>query len=354
MKSKSVESVPGKWTLPGIFFTLKGGSSDMKIALYGCKPYDKMFFEPLSKEYGYEMIFIEDRMNCETVKLANGCDAVCLFVNENVTKNLVDCLADMGIRAILLRCAGYNNVDLNACKGRIRVFRVPSYSPEAVAEFAAALLLCVNRRLHRAYNRTRDFNMNITGLMGMTLHGKTAGVIGTGRIGQAMINILKGFGMEILAYDLYPNDKLDVKYVSLKELCENADVISLHCPLTKETHHMIDAGMIKHMKKGVYLINTSRGGLINTSDVIDALKDGIFGGVALDVYEEEDGVFYEDRSADIIQDDNLARLMTFPNVLITSHQGFFTLEAMRAIAITTLENAKSMDVDRETANEIVL
>lgn len=325
----------------------------MRIALYGCKPYDRMFFEPLSKEYGYEMIFIEDRMSRETVPLAAGCDAVCLFVNESATKELINMLIELGVRAILLRCAGYNHIDLSACKGKIKVYRVPSYSPEAVAEFAAALLLCVNRRLHRAYNRTRDFNMNISGLMGMTLHGKCAGVVGTGRIGQAMINILKGFGMDVIAYDVYPNEKLDVKYVSLKELCEQADVITLHCPLTKETHRMLDAKMIRHMKKGVYLVNTSRGGLVNTADVIDALKEGVFGGVALDVYEEEEGLFYEDRSGDIIQDDNLARLMTFPNVLITSHQGFFTLEAMRAIAITTLENAKNLEFDRETANEVI-
>lgn len=325
----------------------------MRIALYGCKPYDRMFFEPLSKEYGYDMIFIEDRMSHETVRLAAGCDAVCLFVNESATKEMIGELVELGVRAILLRCAGYNHVDLSACEGRIKVYRVPSYSPEAVAEFAAAQLLCVNRRLHRAYNRTRDFNMNISGLMGTTLHGKCAGVIGTGRIGQAMISILRGFGMDVIAYDVYPNDKLDVKYVSLKELCEQSDVITLHCPLTKETHHMLDEKMIKRMKKGVYLINTSRGALVNTVDVIEALKAGVFGGVALDVYEEEDGVFYEDRSGDIIRDDNLARLMTFPNVLITSHQGFFTLEAMRAIAITTLENAKNLELDRESANEVI-
>jgi D-lactate dehydrogenase len=326
----------------------------MRIALYGCKPYDRIFFEPLSQEYGCEMIFIEDRLSHETIPLAGGCDAVCLFVNESVTADIVRELEHLGVRAILLRCAGYNHVDLSACAGRMKVYHVPSYSPEAVAEFAAAQLLCVNRRLHRAYNRTRDFNMSISGLMGITLHGKCAGVVGTGRIGQAMIRILKGFGMEVIAYDLYPNAQLGVEYVSLKDLCRQADVISLHCPLTKETHHMLDGKMFEQMKKGVYLVNTSRGGLINTADLIEALKKGTFGGVALDVYEEEEGLFYEDRSDDIVRDDNLARLMTFPNVLITSHQGFFTMEAMRAIAITTLENAKSLELDRETANEVTI
>jgi D-lactate dehydrogenase len=324
----------------------------MKIALYGCKSYDRLFFEPLAHSYGYEMLFVEDRLNLETVRLAQGCQAVCLFVNEDVTKELVKALADLGVSAILLRCAGYNHVDLNACRGKLRVYRVPSYSPEAVAEFAMALLLCVNRRLHRAYNRTRDFNMNIAGLMGTTLHGKCAGVVGTGRIGQAMVRILRGFGMDVIAYDPYPNPTLDVEYSSLKELCRRADVISLHCPLNQQTHHLLDAGAFHQMKKGVYLVNTSRGGLIRTPDLIEALKDGLFGGVALDVYEEEEGLFYEDRSDDIIRDDNLARLMTFPNVLITSHQGFFTLEAMEAIAITTLENAKSLEQNRETANEV--
>lgn len=322
--------------------------------MYGCKIYDRTFFEPLSQEYGYEMIFIEDRLNHETIPLAGGCDAVCLFVNESVTADIVQELEHLGVRAILLRCAGYNHVDLSACAGRMKVYHVPSYSPEAVAEFAAAQLLCTNRRLHRAYNRTRDFNMNISGLMGITLYGKCAGVVGTGRIGQAMIRILQGFGMEVIAYDPYPNENLDVRYVSLKALCQQADVISLHCPLTKETHHMLDGKMFEQMKKGVYLVNTSRGGLINTVDLIEALKKGTFGGVALDVYEEEEGLFYEDRSDDIIRDDNLARLMTFPNVLITSHQGFFTMEAMRAIAITTLENAKSLELDRETANEVTI
>lgn len=327
----------------------------MKIAFYGTKPYDKIFFEPKAKEYGFEIIFIEDNMNQHTISLARGCDAVCLFVNEKATKECIGQLAELGVRMILLRSAGYNHVDLKAAKAcGIRVYRVPSYSPEAVAEFAMTLLMAVNRRVHKAYVRTRDFNMSIQGLMGVTLHGRTAGVVGTGKIGQAMIKILQGYGMKILAYDVYPNPDLEgVTYVSLTELMEQSDVVTLHCPLTKDTYHLIDKKMIKHMKKGVYLVNTSRGALIHTQDVCDALKEGVFGGVALDVYEEEDGLFYEDRSNDIVEDDVLARLVMFPNVLITSHQGFFTLEAMQAIAITTLENAKNNMIGQETQNEVV-
>ena len=281
------------------------------------------------------------------------CDAVCVFVNDQVTKTIIDKLHDLRVKAILLRSAGYNHVDMKAARGKIHVLRVPSYSPEAVAEFAAAALLSVNRRLHRAYVRTREFNMKLDGLMGTDLHGKTAGVVGTGRIGQAMIRILKGMGMEILAYDLYPNPDLGVKYVELEELMGSSDVITLHCPLTKETHHIINKKTIGQMKKGVYLVNTSRGALVDSQALIEALKENeIFLGVALDVYEEEDGIFYEDCSEDIVRDDVLARLMSFPNVLITSHQGYFTKEAMKAIALVTLENAKMLDKGMELVNEV--
>lgn len=315
----------------------------MRIAFYGTKPYDRQWFEPLAKDYGFDIHFIELPCNEDTVFLANGYDAVCVFVNDYVNEKMIEKLYDMKVKAILLRSAGFNNVDIKAAEDRILVLRVPSYSPEAVAEFAIALLLTVNRFTHRAYNRTRDFNMSINGLMGTDLNHKVAGIIGTGKIGQAMIRICKGFGMQILAYDPYPNKDLEVTYVPVQELFEKADVISLHCPLTTETEHIINAAAIAKMKKGVYLVNTSRGRLIDTEAVIEGLREGRFGGVGLDVYEEEEGVFFEDRSNDIITDDNLARLMTFPNVLVTSHMGFFTQEAMQAIAIETLENAYALE-----------
>ena len=246
-------------------------------------------------------------------------------------------------KAILLRSAGFNHVDIKAAEDKILVLRVPSYSPEAVAEFAMGMILTVNRHIHKAYNRTRDFNMSLNGLIGVDLYHKTAGVIGTGKIGQAMIRIFNGFGMQVLAYDPYPNKKLEVDYVELDELFKRSDVISLHCPLTSGTRHIINADSIGKMKDGVYLVNTSRGSLIDTDALIDGLVQGKFGGVGLDVYEEEEGIFYEDRSNEIMKDENLARLMTFPNVLITSHMGFLTKEAMQAIATETLENAYALE-----------
>ncbi len=315
----------------------------MKIAFYGTKPYDKKWFEPLGKEYGFEIRFIDLPCNKDTVMLAKGYDAICIFVNDYVDAAMIDELCEMKVKGILLRSAGFNHVDIRAAKGRIAVLRVPSYSPEAVAEFAMALLLTINRKTHKAYGRTREFDMRLNGLMGMDLNHKVAGVVGTGKIGQAMIQILKGFGMQLLAYDPYPNKSLEVEYVSLEELMKRSDVISLHCPLTPDTKHMINKETIAMMKEGVYLINTSRGGLIDTDSLIDGLLEKKFGGVGLDVYEEEEGIFYEDRSGDIITDENLARLMTFPNVLVTSHMGFFTEEAMQAIAVETLENAYALE-----------
>lgn len=315
----------------------------MKIAFFSTKPYDRIWFEPMSRDYGYEMHFIELPFREETVSLAKGYDAVCIFVNDYVNAAMIDQLCLMGVRAVLLRSAGFNHVDIQAAKGRIPVLRVPSYSPEAVAEYAMAMLLTVNRYTHKAYNRTRDFNMNINGFIGTDLNHKVAGVIGTGKIGQAMARIFKGFSMQVLAYDLFPNPELDVKYVSLEELLEKSDFISLHCPLTAGTKHLINRETIARMKDGVYLVNTSRGGLVDTESLIEALKNNKFGGVGLDVYEEEEGLFFEDKSADIMQDENLARLMTFPNVLVTSHMGFFTAEAMQAIAIETLENAYALE-----------
>lgn len=324
----------------------------MKIAFYGTKPYDKIWFEPMGKDYGFDIHFIEAACNQETIFMAKGYDAICIFVNDYVNAEMIDALYEMKVKAILLRSAGFNNVDVKAAEDKIIILRVPSYSPEAVAEFSMALLLTVNRLTHKAYNRTRDFNMSLNGLMGIDLHEKTAGVIGTGKIGQAMIRILNGFQMHVLCYDPYPIEGLEAEYVSLEELFKCADVISLHCPLTSDTRYIINEASIKLMKQGVYLINTSRGGLIDTEALIDAMLESKFGGVGLDVYEEEEGVFYEDRSGEIITDDNLARLMTFPNVLITSHMGFFTREAMQAIALTTLENAYALENGLPLVNQV--
>ncbi len=325
----------------------------MKILFYNTKPYDRYWFEPMAKDYGFSIHFVEMRCDEETVSLAAGHDAICIFVNDYVNADMIDKLHEMGVRAILLRCAGFNNVDIRAAEGKLHVLRVPSYSPEAVAEFAAAMLLTVNRYTHRAYGRTRDFNMNINGFMGMNLYQKTAGVVGTGKIGQAMIRILKGFRMHIIAYDPYPNPSADVQYVSLEELMKQSDIISLHCPLTDDTRHLINQKTISLMKKGIYLVNTSRGALIDTEALIDGLLEKRFGGVGLDVYEEEEGVFYEDRSNEIIMDENLVRLTSFPNVLITSHMGFFTKEATQAIAQTTLENAYALETGKELVNEVL-
>ena len=315
----------------------------MRIAFFSTKPYDRIWFEPMGKDYGYDMHFIEAPFNEETVTLTDGHDAVCIFVNDSVTAGMIDRMCEMGIKALLLRSAGFNHVDIHAAKGRIPVLRVPSYSPEAVAEYAMAMLLTVNRYTHKAYNRTRDFNMNINGFIGTDLNHKVAGVVGTGKIGQAMIRIFKGFNMQVLAYDPYPNPNLDVRYVGLEELMEKSDFISLHCPLTESTRYIINRKTIAMMKEGVYLVNTSRGALVDTEALIEGLKNGKFGGVGLDVYEEEEGLFFEDKSSDIMQDENLARLMTFPNVLVTSHMGFFTVEAMQAIATETLENAYAVE-----------
>lgn len=325
----------------------------MKILFYNAKSYDKIWFEPLAEKLNIKLKFRSIRLDIDSVGLAKGYDAVCAFVNDNIDRAVIDELVDMGVKGILMRCAGYNNVDLEAAKGRIKVLRVPSYSPEAVAEFATAVLLTVNRKTHRAYVRTREFNMNINGLMGEDLYGKTAGIIGTGKIGQAMIRIMKGFGMRVLAYDVFENPELDVEYVPLDTIFRESDVISLHCPLTNDTKYLIDEESINKMKKGVYIINTSRGQLIKTEDLLEALRvPGRIGGVGLDVYEEEDEVFYEDKSNEIMTDEVLARLVTFPNVLITSHQGYFTREAMEAIANVTIENARALFNNEELVNEV--
>ncbi len=318
----------------------------MKIAFFSTKPYDRIWFEPMGKEYGFDIRFYEVPMQEETITLARGFDAVCIFVNDYVNAEMIQQLYDMKVKAILLRSAGFNHVDVKAAEDKILILRVPSYSPEAVAEFAMGMILTVNRYTHKAYNRTRDFNMSLNGLMGVDLYQKKAG------IGQAMIRICNGFGMHVLAYDLYPNPKLDVEYVSLEELIAESDLISLHCPLTSETKHLVNRETIGRMKQGVYLVNTSRGALIDTDALIDGLVAGRFGGVGLDVYEEEEGIFYEDKSGEIMRDENLARLMTFPNVLITSHMGFFTKEAMQAIAEVTLENAYALENGLPLVNKV--
>ncbi len=326
----------------------------MKIAFFSTKPYDKIWFEPLSKEYEIDIKFLEPKLDTDTVFLAKNCDIVCAFVNDIVNSDVIKELSSMNIKGILMRCAGYNNVDIKAADDAgIPVLRVPGYSPEAVAEFAMGLCLCVNRHIHRAYLRTKDFNMNINGLMGRDLYTKTAGIIGTGRIGQAMIRICKGFGMRVLAYDLYPNASLDVEYVDLDTIFKKSDLISLHCPLTPETKYIIDEHALSLMPNGVYIINTSRGPLIKTEALIDALMTrGKIGGVGLDVYEEEGDLFYEDRSNEIMEDEKLARLTTFPNVIITSHQGYFTREAMQSIAIETMENAYAIKHNKELVNRV--
>lgn len=324
----------------------------MKIAFYDTKEYDKVWFEKLAVEYGYEIIFYESRFVADTAILANGCDAVCLFVNDIVDEKSVNMLCEMGVKTILLRCAGYDNVDLKACEGKITVMRVPSYSPTAVAEYAIALFLTLNRKIHKAYTRTREFNFKISGLTGITLRGKTAGVVGTGKIGKIMIEILRGFGMNVLAYDPYPDTSLNVEYVTIDELLKNSDMITLHCPLSPDTRYIINKNSISKMKDGVFLINTSRGGLVDTQALNDGLRSNKFMGVALDVYEEEDEYFFEDRSNDIIKDDELIKLMAYPNVIITSHQAFFTHESLEAIARVSLDNLKAFVDGASLENEV--
>ena len=324
----------------------------MQIAFFSTKPYDRIWFEPMAADYGFELRFIELPFNRDTMFLAKGYDAVCIFVNDYVDRQMIDWLVENKVKGLLLRSAGFNHVDIRAAKGRIAVLRVPSYSPEAVAEYAMAMLLTVNRCTHKAYGRTREFNMSINGLMGTDLYHKVAGVVGTGKIGQAMIRIFEGFGMQVLAYDPYPNEKLGVRYVALEELLAKADYISLHCPLTPQTRYLINRRSIQSMKDGVYLVNTSRGALIDTQALIEALAAKKFGGVGLDVYEEEGPNVYENRSDEILEHSVTARLLSFPNVMITSHQAFFTDEALSAIAKTTLENAKIFERGEETPNEV--
>lgn len=310
----------------------------MKIAFFDTKTYDMPGFNRCTEGTDLQIKYFETRLNEDTVSLAAGFDGICVFVNDIVNKNVVDKLYEMGVKVILLRCAGFNNVDIRACRGKLRVFRVPAYSPYAVAEHAMALLLTVNRRTHRAFNRTREFNFSLQGLTGFDLHGKTVGIVGTGKIGRVFGDICRGFGMNILAYDKFPNPASGLNYVALEELLEKSDIISLHCPLTEDTAHMIDSRAIEKMKPGVTIINTSRGGLVNTEDLIQGIKSQKIGAACLDVYEEEGDFFYEDFSGQVVQDDKLVRLIAMPNVIVTSHQAFLTAEALDNIAATTVDN----------------
>ena len=312
----------------------------MKVAFFDTKPYDIPGFDRYAADAGLEIKYFEPKLNVDTVSLAAGFDAVCVFVNDSVNAQVVDALHKMGVQAIALRCAGYNNVDLQACQGKLRVFRVPAYSPYAVAEHAMALLLAVNRRIHKAHIRTREFNFSLNGLTGFDLYGKTVGIIGTGKIGRIFADICKGFGMKILAYDKFPNPSTGLEYVELEELFRQSDIISLHCPLTEETHHMINDEAVEMMKPGVVIVNTSRGGLIDTESLINGIKVGIVGAACLDVYEEEGDVFYEDLSGHVLHDDKLVRLISMPNVIVTSHQAFLTKEALDNIASTTVSNLR--------------
>lgn len=324
----------------------------MKIAFFDTKPYDERFFSQILGEYDFKVKFFENKLNEDTYSLAKGYDCVCAFVNDTLNKEVIDGLVEGGVRLVAMRCAGYNNVDFKASHGRLRVVRVPAYSPYAVAEHAAALMVTLNRKTHKAHNRTRESNFNINGLLGFDLHGRTLGIIGTGKIGQIFGDIGKGYGMKVIAYDKFPNDSLDIEYVELDELYKQADIISMHCPLLKDTHHMINAESIDKMKDGVMIINTSRGGLIDSESLIEAIKTRKVGSAGLDVYEEEEDYFFEDFSDEIITDDVLARLLSFNNVLVTSHQAFFTQEALSNISRTTLDNIKAFTEGEELVNEI--
>ena len=324
----------------------------MKILFYDTKQYDIDSFNRENESFNYKLKFLEFKLTIESVELAKGYDAVCVFVNDIVTEPIINRLHELGVNIVALRCAGYNNIDFNAAYNKVHIVRVPSYSPYAVAEHAVALIMTLNRKTHKAYNRTKESNFNIGGLMGFDLFGKTVGVIGTGKIGQIFINIVKGFGMKVLAYDKFPNKNLDVTYTDLDTIYSQSDIISLHCPLVKETDHIIDKESIDKMKTGVMIINTSRGGLIDAKDLINGLKTRKIGSAGLDVYEEEAEYFFEDFSDDMISDDVLARLISFPNVLVTSHQAFLTSEALRNIANTTLQNIKNFTTREAEFNEI--
>lgn len=329
----------------------------MKIAFFDTHKFERTVFEKTNEDFHHSLTFFDYRLKPETAVLAKGFSAVCSFVNDQVNEKTLGTLKSLGVELIALRSAGFNHVDLKAAQDlQLKVVRVPEYSPYAVAEHAVALLITLNRKTHKSYLRVRELNFSLDGLVGSDLHGKTVGVIGTGKIGKVFAQIMKGFGCRVLVNDLYPDLEFSknwgASYVSLDEIYQNSHVISLHVPLTEETRYLINEGSLSKMKKGVFLINTGRGALINTKDLIQALKSGYLGGAGLDVYEEEEKVFFQDHSEDILQDDVLARLLTFPNVLITSHQAFLTHEALENIATTTLSNISVFEKGLPLKNEV--
>lgn len=319
----------------------------MNIAFFSSQPYDKQFFRAHNASYNFPLQFFDVALSCQTVSLARGAGAVCVFVNDKVDADVIGQLKEMGVKFIALRCAGFNNVDLGAARAAgLHVCRVPAYSPEAVAEHAVALILTLNRKTHKAYNRVREQNFALQGLMGFDLYGKTVGVVGTGKIGQSFCRIMQGFGCRVLAFDVAANKEMEaigVTYHPLTKLFQQSDIISLHTPLNEQTRHMINDDTINHLKPGMMLINTSRGALIDTPAVIAALKSGRIGALGIDVYEQEEQLFFHDRSGDIIEDDAIQRLMSFPNVLVTAHQAFFTREALDQIADTTLYHLSQLN-----------
>ena len=324
----------------------------MKFAFFDTKYFDIPSFEKFGKNAGIEFKFFETKLNPDTVNLAFGCDGVCVFVNDTVNAEVIDKLYKFGVKAVALRCAGYNNVDVKHAYGKIHVVHVPAYSPYAVAEHTMALLLASIRRIHKAYIRTKDFNFSLSGLTGFDLHGKTVGVIGTGKIGRVFIDICRGFGMRVLAYDKFPATDAPCEYVELDRLFAESDIISMHCPLTPETYHIINKASIEKMKKGVVVLNTSRGALIDAEALLDGIKSRKIGAACLDVYEEESDVFFEDFSGHIVDDDTLARLISMPNVIVTSHQAFLTEEALGNIAETTISNIKEISENGCSQNEL--
>lgn len=323
----------------------------IRVAMFDTKSYDQASFESLRSD-DVEITYFKEKLNKDSAVLAAGKDVVCTFVNDTVDADVVEKLYEQGVKLIALRCAGFDSVDVKACHNKITVVRVPAYSPEAVAEHAIALLMTSVRRIHKAYNRTRDYNFSLNDLVGFNLHGKTVGVIGTGKIGKAFVNICNGFGMKVLAYDMYPAKDINAEYVSMDELLAKSDIISLHCPLTDENKYLINADSIEQMKKGVIILNTSRGGLINAKDLLEGLKSRKIGAACIDVYEEEGDLFFNDKSGHILDDDIMARLLSMPNVIVTSHQAFLTAEALGNIAETTLGNIKQYFENGEAPNEV--
>lgn len=323
-----------------------------KVCFYDTKPYDKVYFDQLKGKFDIEIDYFEPKLNHKTAVLSKGYDAAIAFVNDTIDSKAIDVLYENKVSMVAMRCAGYNNIDFKAAFKKVHVARVPAYSPYAVAEHAMALLLTLNRKTHRAYTRTRDFNFSLNGLMGFDMHGKTIGIVGTGKIGIIFMEICKGFGMNIIAYDPYPVKNSDIHYVTFDTLCKESDIISLHCPLTKDTLHIINKESIEKMKADVTIINTSRGALIQSEDLLNAIKEQKIGGAALDVYEEETELFYEDMSYQIIQDDVLSRIISMPNVIVTSHQAFLTKEALYNIAETTLGNLRDFFDGKVLENEI--